>query len=152
MLPTSTRRPATLRRGDNWASEMNRMFDEFLGYSPRLATWSAWTPAADLFETSDEFVLEMELPGFDNEDIEVTVERGILTVTGRRTAESEADNGERVNYHVRERSFERFSRSFSLPQSVNADDVDAQYKNGILRVTLPKVAEAKPRQITVKGS
>ena len=152
MLPTSTRRNTALRRGENWANEMNRMFDEFFGYSPRLATWSAWTPAADLFETSDEFVLEMELPGFDSNDIEVTVERGILTVTGRRTAEVESEDGERVNYHVRERSFDRFSRSFSLPQSVNADDVDAQYTNGILRVTLPKVAEAKPRQIAVKGS
>lgn len=153
MLPTSTRRPATaLRRGENWASEMNRLFDEFLGYTPRLATWSAWTPAADLFETNDEFVLEMELPGFNIDDIEVTVERGILTVSGRRTAEVESGNGERINYHVRERSFDRFSRSFSLPQTVNADHVDAEYRNGILRVTLPKVAEAKPRQIAVKGA
>lgn len=152
MLPTSTRRPSTtLRRGENWASEMNRLFDEFLGYTPRLATWSAWTPAADLYETSDDFVLEMELPGFDSENIEVTVERGILTVTGRRTAEAESGDGERMNYHVRERSFDRFSRSFSLPQSVSADNVDAEYRNGILRVNLPKVAEAKPRQVTVKG-
>lgn len=151
MLPTRTRTPGrALRRNEDWASEMNRLFDEFFGYSPRLPTWSTWTPAADLYETDDEFVLEMELPGFRIEDIEVTVERGILTVGGRRMGESE--EGERANYHVRERSDERFSRSFSLPQTVEADDVDAEYRNGVLRVTLPKVAEAKPRQIAVKGS
>lgn len=151
MLPTRTYRPeTTLRRGSDRSSEMGRLFDDLFGYTPRLATWSPWMPAADLFETSDEFVLEMELPGFDSEELEVTVEHGILTVSGHRTTEGE--NGERVNYHVRERSYDRFSRSFSLPRSVNADEVDAGYENGILRVTLPKAAEAKPRHISVKAS
>lgn len=149
MLPTRTSRPNVLRRTNDWTSDVNRMFDEFFNLTPRLSTWSAWMPAADLYETSDEFVLEMELPGFDKDDIEVTVERGILTVTGQHRAE--AEESERATYHVRERSFDRFSRSFSLPRSVDADSVDATYKNGILHVTLPKVAEAKPRQIAVKS-
>lgn len=151
MLPTLSIRPnAVLRRGTDWTSDMSRLFDELFGFAPRLSTWSAWTPAADLYETDDEFVLEIEMPGFNREDIEVTVERGILTVSGQRAGE--AQDGERATYHVRERSFERFSRSFSLPQSVDAEHVDAEYRSGILRVRLPKIAEAKPRQISVKGS
>lgn len=148
MLPTLSFPRTAVRRGTDWSTDVNRFFDEF--FTPRLSTWSAWTPAADLYETDDEFVLEMEMPGFNKDDIEVTVEHGILSVSGRRTAERE--EGERLTYHVRERSYDRFNRSFSLPRSVDAEHVNAEYRNGILRVTLPKLAEAKPRQIAVKAS
>ena len=147
MLPTLSIPRTGVRRGTDWTSDMDRFFDEFFR-TPRMSTWSAWTPAADLYETNDEFVLEMEMPGFHKDDLQVTVERGILTVSGQRREQEREEN---VTYHVRERSYDRFSRSFSLPQSVNADHVDAEYNNGILRVRLPKLAEAKPRQITVKS-
>lgn len=107
-------------------------------------------PAADLFETDEEFVLELELPGLGREDIEVTVEKGILTVSGQRSTETEEERGERHTYHVRERSYDRFSRSFSLPHSVTHEQVDAQFENGMLTVRLPKAAEAKPRRIEVR--
>lgn len=150
MLPTISLRPGTVRRGTDLASDMSRLFDDVFSFGPRLSTWSAWLPAADLYETNDEFVLEMEVPGCNKDDIEVTVERGILTVSGHRA--SHVEESERISYHVRERSYDRFSRSFSLPQSVDAEDVEAEYRNGILVVRLPKLAEAKPRQITVKAS
>lgn len=148
MLPTLSIPRSGVRRGTDWTSDMDRFFDEFFR-TPRMSTWSAWTPPADLYETGDEFVLEMEMPGFHKDDLQVTVERGILTVSGQRREQEREEN---VTYHVRERSYDRFSRSFSLPQSVNADDVDAEYDNGILRVRLPKLSEAKPRQIAVKSS
>lgn len=148
MLPTINRRPmGGLRRNDWLGGELDRMFDDF--FTRPLSTWSTWTPAADLYETDDEFVLDLEMPGFSHDDIEVTVERGILTVSGQRTAEEE--QGNRHTYHVRERSYDRFSRSFSLPHSVNADEVQARFENGILNVRLPKAAEAKPRRIAVSA-
>ncbi len=149
MLPTITRTPrSNLRRGDLFGGDVERIFDDF--FNRPLSTWSAWTPAADLYETDDEFVLELEMPGFSRNEIDVTVEHGILSVSGQRTHQEESE--ERPTYHVRERSYDRFTRSFSLPRSVDADSVDARFDNGILRVTLPKAAEAKPRRIEIAGS
>ncbi|MFQ5677824.1 MAG: Hsp20/alpha crystallin family protein [Gemmatimonadota bacterium] len=150
MLPTLSRR-ANLGRGRlaELAPGLDWVFDELFPLTSRGA-WIAWTPVADLFESDDEFVLDMELPGFREKEIEVAVERGILSVSGQRTAE--ADEDEKRTYHVRERAYERFSRSFTLPASVDAEQVRAEFKNGILRVTLPKAREAKPRRIAVKAS
>lgn len=149
MLPTMTNRNVardTGRLSRRFFPEVDYLFDEFFGRP--MSSWSAWTPSADLFETDDEFVLEMDLPGFEHDDIELTVERNVLTVSGRRpAAEEEAE----VTYHLRERNTDRFSRSFALPRSVDADDVTARFSDGILTVTLPKVAEAKPRRIEVEA-
>lgn len=148
MLPTINRGATTARRRPElFGGEWDRLFDEVL--TRPLSTWSTWTPAADLYETDDEFVLELDMPGFDQDDIEVTVEHGILGVSGQRTMD---EKSERYTYHVRERSYERFNRSFSLPRSVNPDQVAAEFRNGMLRVTLPKAAEAKPRRIAVNAS
>lgn len=147
MLPTTTYRPGSaLRRWSDTGSDFNRLFDEL--WNRGLNGWTTWTPAADLYETNEEFVLEIGLPGFRHEDIEVTVERGILTVSGQRPARQEDES---FTYHVREHTYERFSRSFQLPASVNADDVTAEFENGMLVVTLPKAAEAKPRRIAVSA-
>lgn len=134
------RRPASR---EDPSFDPNRWFEDVLNRSVR--GWTSWSPAADLFETDDEYVLELELPGFSREDIELTLEQGILTVTGERQAEED----ERRAYRVRERAFGRFTRSFTLPRSVDAEDVDAEFRNGVLRVTMAKTPEAKPRRIEV---
>ncbi|HKK08143.1 MAG TPA: Hsp20/alpha crystallin family protein [Gemmatimonadota bacterium] len=148
MLPTTSggRRVATRRPWTgSMVPELSTMLDDFFGRP--LSSWSAWTPAADLYETEDAFVLEMELPGFDLDDIELTMERGVLTVTGSRSVEET----EGRTYHLRERSVDRFTRSYALPRSVSAEDIDASFAEGVLKVTLPKAPEAKPRRIEVKA-
>jgi HSP20 family protein len=143
MLPTIRYRPARALR--QWElPELNRWFDEVLNRP--LEAWPSWTPSADLFETADGFELELEVPGFEKDAIDVTVERGILIVSGQHTLEEE-DSGR--TYHCRERSFERFTRTFSLPHTVNPEHVDAELENGVLYVRLPKMEEAKPRKIAV---
>lgn len=149
MLPETTRRErAAVRRP--WAGtlrpDLGNLFDDFFGRP--LSTWSAWTPAADLYETPESFVLEMELPGFDLDDIELTMEKGVLSVTGERKMEEKEEDR---TYHLQERSVERFTRSYALPRSVEIDKVDASFSNGVLKVLLPKAAEAKPRRIEVKA-
>lgn len=146
MLPQiRTYQPGSaLRRSADFGSDWNRLIDDAFGRV--LNGWTTWTPAADLYETGDEFVLEMGLPGFDKDSIEVTVERGILTVSGQRARREEDES---YTYHVREHTHDRFTRSFALPASVNTDDVRADFHHGMLVVTLPKLAEAKPRRIAV---
>lgn len=147
MLPTTSYRPGTaLRRRSEAGSDWNRLFDEL--WSRGINGWTTWTPAADLYETGEQFVLEIGLPGFRHDDIEVTVERGILTISGQRPMR---EDDESYTYHVREHTYDRFSRSFQLPTSVNADDVTAEFENGMLVVRLPKAAEAKPRRIAVSA-
>lgn len=144
MLPQIRTRPSTaFRRGTDFGSDWNRLIESAFG---DVNGWTSWAPAANLYENPDEFVLEMGLPGFDPDSVEVNVERGILTVSGQR-ARSEEDEGR--TYHVRELTHERFTRSFSFPSSVSADDVRADFHGGMLVVTLPKSAEAKPRRVEI---
>lgn len=144
MLPQIRTRPSTaFRRGTDFGSDWNRLMESAFG---DVNGWTSWAPAANLYENPDDFVLEMGLPGFDPDSVEVNVERGILTVSGQR-ARSEEDEGR--TYHVRELTHERFSRSFSFPSSVSADDVRADFHGGMLVVTLPKSAEAKPRRVEI---
>lgn len=144
MLPTTRRWSRTPRTLPDLRNEVERLFEDF--FERPTGDFGSFTPAADLYETDEAFTVEMELPGFDRDDIDVTVEQGMLTVSGRRAAETE-DRDE--SYHLRERSVGRFSRSFSLPASINADDVKARFENGVLRVDMPKAAEAKTRKIEV---
>lgn len=151
MLPTTGSRGRLVTRRP-WARTLTPELGEMLGdfFGRPLSTWSTWTPAADLYETDDAFVLEMELPGFNLDDIELTMERGVLTVAGSRTVE-ETEGAEPRTYHLRERSVDRFTRSYALPSSVNSDRIDASFAEGVLTVKLPKAPEAKPRRIEVKA-
>ena len=148
MLPQiRTYQPGSaIRRRAGLGSDWIRFLDD--QFNREMSGWTAWTPTADLFETEEEFVLEMGLPGYRAEDVDVTVERGVLTVSGARTAEEEPVAR---NYHVREHTYERFTRSFALPSSVIADDVTGDYENGMLTVRLPKVAEAKPLRVQISS-
>ena len=117
---------------------LNRMFEDFVGSS------RAWTPAVDIYETKDrEYVIKAELPEMKREDINVTFENSVLTLTGERRAEFEGD------YHRNERFYGRFSRSFTLPATVDGNRINASYKDGVLTVRVPQREEAKPRQIEV---
>lgn len=106
-----------------------------------------WSPAVDIAETEEALVLKADLPDVKLEDIEVRVENETLTLKGERRFEKEEKS---KGYHRIERSFGTFMRSFSVPPSVEADKVAADYKNGVLTVTLPKKEAAKPRQVKVQ--
>lgn len=144
MLPT-TRGTEGLRRLSDLRYEMDRLFDDM--FEGRTDDRSAgWTPAANLVETDDAYQVSLEIPGFDRDDLEVTVDQGVLMLSGRRTADHEQEGR---TYHLRERATGQFSRAFSLPNSVSAEDVSASYDRGVLRVNLPKQPEAKTRKIEV---
>jgi HSP20 family protein len=145
MLPTRRRPTAVLRNFPETRWDVDRLFDELLGRP--FVTMGPGGPDADFYETEDDFVLEMNLPGFDLEEVEVNLEQGVLSITGEHAVEKE----EKGTYHLRERGWQRFTRSFSVPHSIDAESVDASFHKGVLTVKLPKAAEAKPRKIEIKG-
>ncbi len=107
-----------------------------------------WLPPVDIFENDKhEIVLTAELPGMSREDLDIRVENNTLTIRGERKREQEA---KQESYHRVERFYGAFSRSFSLPSTVNTEKVKADFKDGVLTVTLPTREEAKPRQIQVQ--
>ena len=113
-----------------------------------LLTNGRWVPAVDIFETEkDGLVLKAELPDMKREDISVVVETNTLTLKGERKFDSAA---KKEQFHRVERAYGTFSRSFSLPQTVDATKIAAEYKNGVLTVTLPVRAESRPRTINVE--
>jgi HSP20 family protein len=130
--------------------EVNRLFSTNFtrSFGDEGIARGVWTPNVDIFENKDEIVLEAELPGMNREDFELTIENNVLTLRGERRFEKkdEADN-----YHRVERAYGAFTRSFTLPQTVSAENAAAEYKNGVLRVALRKREEVKARRIEIKG-
>ena len=125
-------------------------FDQFFGNKHPLTVFTdrdEWLPAVDISEDEKEYVVTAELPGMDVKDIDVTLSDGILTVKGEKKQEHE-DKSE--DYHRIERSYGAFHRSFRIPGRVKTEDVDANYKDGILKLTLPKAEESKTKKIEVK--
>ena len=127
--------------------ELNRGFEDRLGL--RSGESVGWTPACDIFEDSEGVTLRFELAGVDPKDVEVRFENGVLTLRGERKLEKEE---KKENYHRIEMSYGAFTRTFSLPATVDAEQIRAEAKNGVLSVMLPKKSEAKPKAITVKVS
>jgi HSP20 family protein len=107
-----------------------------------------WAPAFDILETEDELILKADLPGVEMKDIQIELEQGTLTVKGDRQFERKNDN--LVGYHRLERGYGQFARYFSVPDSVEAEHVKADYRSGVLTITLPKKEAAKPRTIKVQ--
>src|SRR5438876_5058590 len=130
--------------------EVNRLFSSNLtpSFGEEGIGRGAWNPNVDIYENKDQIVLEAELPGMNREDFELTVENNVITLRGERRFEKKDDAD---NYHRVERAYGSFTRSFTLPQTVSAEGANAEYRNGVLRVTLPKREEAKARRIEVKG-
>jgi HSP20 family protein len=111
---------------------------------------AVWTPAFDIEETDGELLLTAELPGLAPEDVEIDVEDGVLSVRGEKRAQALAESDKR-RYLVGERRYGSFARSFRLPRYVRADGIVAEFDNGVLRVRLPKAAEARTRKIPVSA-
>ncbi len=128
--------------------EMNRLFDTFFG---RPATMQAaeprtWVPLVDMYETKDDVVVALEMPGVREKEISVTITGDLLTVRGERNWDREAKD---ESYHRVERAYGKFERTVPLPMPVQADKVKATYRDGVLQVTLPKAEEVKPKEIKV---
>jgi HSP20 family protein len=119
------------------------------GGAKEAMTVAQWVPAVDITEDDKEYLVKAELPDLKKEEVKVTVENGELTISGERKFEKEEKN---KKYHRIERSFGSFVRSFTLPEAVNGDKVNAEFKDGLLTVHLPKDEKAKPKSIDVKVS
>jgi HSP20 family protein len=129
--------------------EVNRLFSSsFSRGGDSELTRGAWSPNVDIFEDKDHIVLEAELPGMKPEDVNISIENNVLTIQGERKFEKKDDQG---NFHRVERSYGSFTRSFTLPPAVSSDNADAVFENGLLRLTLAKREEAKPRRIEIKA-
>lgn len=127
-------------------NEINRLFDEPYSGLERSEAFNSWGPAVDLYEDKDNLIVTAELPGMRKEDIDISFHDGSLTIAGERKHEKQYGEGEEQRS---ERFFGRFQRTVALPKQVDAGAVKASYKDGILKVTLPKAPEAKPKQIEV---
>ncbi|MDX1707214.1 MAG: Hsp20/alpha crystallin family protein [Desulfobacterales bacterium] len=106
----------------------------------------SWYPAVDMFDDGDKIVIKAELPGMDKKDISVDIQDRVLTLSGKRSYDNEVKE---ENYYRRERSYGTFKRAFSLPDAVDSDKIKADFKDGVLKVEIPKPEEKKPKQITV---
>ena len=129
----------TSRLGQVFASEM-----------PASANGGSWTPAVNVEESGEELVLTAEVPGMTREDIEIELENNVLTIRGEKALERSVGDDKR--YHVWERRYGSFQRSFTLPRTVRGDDIRAEYEHGILTVRMPKSPEAKSRKIEIGGA
>ena len=130
--------------------DINRAFSSnFSRGGDNELTRGAWSPNVDIYENKDQIVLEAELPGMNPDDVNISIENNVLTLHGERKFEKKDDND---NFHRVERSYGSFTRSFTLPPTVAADTADATFDNGLLRLTLAKREEAKPRRIEVKAA
>ena len=127
---------------------MNRLFDDAgRGWrNDEPAATTSWSPSVDIFETEGEIVVKAELPGMDRKDIALHLENNILSLRGERRFVKETKE---ENYHRIERSYGNFSRSFSIPVTVDEEKIRADYKDGVLKIFLPKKDQAKPKQIKI---
>lgn len=130
---------------------MNRIFDEAFrgqrgGAEDDWALGGNWAPPVDIFEHEGNIVLRAELPGVSPEDVDIRVENNVLSLRGERKFDSEV---KREDFHRVERAYGSFSRSFTLPNVVDTEKIQAEYKDGVLQVTLPQKEEAKPKQISI---
>jgi HSP20 family protein len=125
---------------------LNRLFQSSFGENENALTTSNFSPAVDVYEDEHNVTLKVEVPGIDEKDLDIRVENNTLTVHGERKFEKEEKE---ENYRRVERQYGSFTRSFTLPQTVDTENIQANYDKGVLKVKLAKKAEAKPKQIKV---
>ncbi len=132
----------------SFRKEMDRLWDRLGGEIPLTRTFGeVWSPSVDISETKDSLVVKADLPGLEAEDVNVSISGEVLTIKGeKKTEEEEKDE----HYHCVERYSGSFQRVFQLPSGVKADQIEATFDKGVLKVTLPKVEEAKKKEIEVK--
>jgi HSP20 family protein len=138
-----------LMKPDPFSTEVNRLFNTL--FAPGEARTQRWTPAMDLVEADDHYLLRADLPGMAEEDVSIEIQDNVLTVSGERRDEQEHT---RQGWHRVERTFGRFSRSLTLPEGIDPSAVKADFDKGVLTITVPKPEERKPRrvQISVGGA
>ena len=134
------------RELDSLQSDMNRLFDGFFGSRTSGNGVRRWLPAMDLVEAEGDLVLRADLPGVNEDDVEIEIRDGVLTISGERKTEHE---DRREGFHRVERAFGSFSRSVTLPKGVDADAVTASFDRGILEVRVPKPEERKPKRVEI---
>ncbi|HXX34118.1 MAG TPA: Hsp20/alpha crystallin family protein [Thermodesulfobacteriota bacterium] len=128
--------------------QMDRFWDSFLqGGLTRRGEEEEWLPSLDVAETKNELVVKAEVPGMDAKDIDISLSNGMLTIKGEKKQEREERE---ADYHLVERSYGSFTRFVQLPSEVQSDKISASYKNGILKITLPKSEEAEKKEIKIK--
>jgi HSP20 family protein len=135
-----------LRELSSLQTEMNRLFNAAFDAPPGNGGARRWTPAMDLVETDEHFVLRADLPGLTESDVNIELEDNVLTVSGERNAEHES-KGE--GFYRVERAFGSFSRSLTLPKGIDPESVAASFQNGVLEVRVPKPEQRKPRKIAI---
>lgn len=127
----------------------SNLFDDFLfpvlGTGETVSLWN-WNPVVDIFEKDDTIVIKAELPGVDKKDIQIDIKENILTLRGERATDNEIKED---NYYRRERTCGKFERLFTLPDHIDAEKITAEFKDGVLRIGIPKPEETKPRKIDV---
>jgi HSP20 family protein len=124
--------------------DFDSVFDRFLhGVA---GNSGAWSPPVDIEETTEAYSVRVELPGLTPEAVDVSIEKGVLSVTGKKEAQV---RGEGVEHHLTERRTGQFNRTFKLPEVVDADSVEGKFKNGVLELNLPKVPQAKPKKVEI---
>lgn len=134
-------------RGDvSLQDQFNRFFNEAFGRASEEGSLTTWAPSVDIYETEHELVVKADLPDIRPEELDIRVENNILTIRGERKFEKKENE---KNYLRVERSYGSFTRSFSLASTVKTEAIKADYKNGVLTLTIPKREEAKPKQIKV---
>ncbi|HEY1424559.1 MAG TPA: Hsp20/alpha crystallin family protein [Candidatus Acidoferrum sp.] len=133
-------------RGSSQDTQLNQLFNNFFGRAAEDQNLTAWAPAVDIYEGEHELVVKADLPDVKPEELDIRVENNILTIRGERKFEKKTDE---KNYLRVERAYGSFARSFSLANTVNTEAIKADYKDGVLTLSIPKREEAKPKQIKV---
>lgn len=131
------------------SDHMNRWLDDFFHTAdPTCGKWGArrWSPSVDIFENDDTIIVKAEVPGMNKDDIEIDVKDRVLTLRGKRSSDEEVKEDD---YYRRERTWGSFKRAFTLPENVDSEAIKADYKDGVLKIDIPKPEERKPRRITV---
>lgn len=136
--------------GRSYAPSMLFPFDRFFrgafGDDDSLSSFN-WSPPVDIRETEEAYMVSIELPGMSKDEVEITHENNVLSVSGERGYSDEQSG---TSFHRRERAYGKFHRSFALPKRVHGDRIEAQFTNGVLDITVPKVEEARPRKIEIR--
>ncbi len=134
---------------DRMRKEIDHFWDSFFDVESRRKGGDAggWFPSLDVSETKNEIVVKAEVPGMDPKDIDISLADGVLSIRGERKQEKEEKE---ENYHLVERSYGSFARSVALPKEVKHDKISASYKDGVLKIVLPKSEEAKKKEVKIK--
>ena len=130
----------------NFSRRMDHVFDDFFN-GTRSAVLRDWNPKVDVFEEADHIVMKAELPGVEKDNIAIDVNGRVLTLKGERSYDNEVKE---EKYTLRERAYGKFQRSFTLPAETDSEKIKAEYKDGVLKLNIPKPESSKPKQITIQ--